>query len=81
MVMDENNGHISWVSIGEYTGLEQARTFMASYGHTMPEEARVYLQKLIDIKVIYERLKDEGVPHQEACKKAIAEYNHTKLDK
>jgi len=81
MLMDTDNGHISWDGLNEYCELEQAREFFDSFGHTMPEEARLYLQKLIDVKVVYGRLKAEGVPFQEAGIRAVAEYHHIKLDK
>lgn len=59
MYLDEQ-WHVTWTSIHQYTDTEALVAWGATYGDTMPEEAQVYLRRITAAKVAYDAKRNES---------------------
>ncbi len=53
MYLDDND-HVRWTNLTEYTETARAQAFLDTYGHTMPEDAQAYLAEFIRRRIIFE---------------------------
>ena len=80
MYLDEEN-HVQWKGLSEYDAqTEKMKPALEEYGHTLPEEARKTLERLIIIATRYDQLQETGMAYQLAFRQAQLEYYQGKLD-
>jgi len=74
MYLDEQ-GHVTYAAVGEYSDLDQLRSFSAIYLAAMPDLGKDKLAYSIKVKTIYERIKAERpeLHYQEVAILAIKE--------
>ena len=71
MLLDDND-HITWEGIHEYSNDEKVFSFLEHYGHTMPDHAQQFLAKVVATKHIYNDKQKEGLHYTIAAKVAVA---------
>lgn len=61
MFLDENN-HVQWCGLSEYSSATEAKAFAETYGAGVPEEGRAILEKWVAAKTAYEAARKPGDP-------------------
>lgn len=59
MYLDENE-HVQWAAIGEYSGAAESKAFLETYGDAVPAEGKPLLEKWVAAKVAYEANRNKG---------------------
>lgn len=58
----DDNGHVQWAGLSEYSTATEAKAFQETYGAGVPEAGRAILQKWIAAKTAYEANRNPGDP-------------------
>lgn len=59
MYLDENE-HVQWAGLSEYSDAAQAQKFLETYGDAVPEAGRDILNKWVAAKTAYEANREKG---------------------
>ena len=77
MYLDEE-GHVQWTGLGEYSDAAESQTFQKTYGEGVPEPAQLLLSKWIAAKVAYEGARKQGDPLTKGLPEARKAFTETK---
>lgn len=58
----DDNGHVQWAGLSEYSGAKEAIEFRDTYGAAVPEAGRAVLNRWIAQKTAYEANRKDGDP-------------------
>lgn len=75
MFLDDQN-HVQWEGLSEYSDAKQASAFLATYSEGVPDEALPILRKWVAAKVAYEENQKEAFDRN-ALKQAREAWNKT----
>ena len=56
----DDNGHVQWKGLSEYSGMKEAQEFQAEFGEGVPEAGREILRRWVAAKVAYEAGRKPG---------------------
>jgi hypothetical protein len=72
MFLDDDN-HVSWAGLSEYSDLKESLEFQAKYGEGVPDEAIKRLHDWIDTKQRYESKLEAGMDYRIAGHETVME--------
>ena len=58
----DDDGHVQWSGLGEYSGGDEAKEWQETYGAAVPEAGRAMLNKWVAAKLAYEANRNSGDP-------------------
>lgn len=58
----DDNGHVQWNGLSEYSTAAEAKAFLETYGAAVPEAGRATLEKWAAAKAAYEAARKPGDP-------------------
>lgn len=61
-----DEGHVTWSGLGEYSDLAESKVWLDKYGEGVPERSMPRLKAWIEAKRMYEELLAQGKPFQAA---------------
>ena len=70
MYLDDEN-HVQWASLHEYTSGAEATAWMATYGAGVPDAARETAETWVRLKVAYDAKRAQGASMPEATVGAL----------
>jgi hypothetical protein len=75
MYLDDDN-HVQWAGLSEYSDATEALAFQQTYGEGVPE--RLIMDKWVAAKVAYEAICSDGDPLRKGVPEARTAWNETK---
>ena len=80
MYLDEND-HVQWSGLSEYTDGKEAQAWREQFGEGCPSEAKERMNQWVDTRIAYDRLVAEGKGSGEAAALAAREVAKGILEK
>jgi hypothetical protein len=62
LYLNEDNGHVEWSGLSEYSDSKEAVAFLEKFGTAVPEAGLPLLKKWVAAKVAYDTNRNPGDP-------------------
>jgi hypothetical protein len=71
-------GHVNWAGLSEYSNGQEAKNFADKYGEGVPEAGRALLNKWVAAKLAYDAARTQSDPLEVGTKEAFKAFVETK---
>lgn len=77
MFVNEDDGHVGWAGLGEYSNGAEAKAWQDKYGEAVPEAGRQRLAKWVAAKLAYDSNRNSGDPLDVGLTEALKAFVNT----